>query len=264
MSSLVWFAIIFLAIKSKLVFSVCIMALIITGLYEFFNLIEKKGIYIYKYFGMFIGIVVALSVLYKFELTKGWELLFIVMALLSLFTLQLKRKDSSQAIAGISTTLFGILYVAWFFSFLIKIRYLPFGGESLRGQGYLAAILIITKSTDIGAYLIGSCFGRHLLIAHISPKKTVEGSIGGLVSSAIAALLCRPFLDLPLAHLFVLGLGLGVLAELGDLSESLIKRDCQVKDSGFFFPGLGGVLDVIDSLLFTAPAFYFYMSNVLQ
>lgn len=263
-SSLVWSAIIFLAIKYQLVFSVCIMSLVIVGLYEFFSLIEKKGIQIYKYFGMFIGIIIPLSVLYKFELTKGWELLFIVMALLSLFVLQLKRKDNSQAIAGISATLFGILYVSWFFSFLIKIRYLPSGVESAAGQGYLAALLIITKSSDIGAYLIGSRFGRHRFIAHISPKKTIEGSIGGLFFSSIMALLCRPLLGLASSHLAILGLGLGLLAELGDLSESLIKRDCQVKDSGFFFPGLGGVLDVIDSLLFTAPVFYFYMSNILR
>lgn len=264
MSSLIWSAIIFLAIRYQFVFALCIISLVIGGLYEFFNLIEKKGIHIYKYFGMFIGIIIPLSILYKFELTKGWELLFFVIALLSLFTLQLKRKDNSQAIAGISATLFGILYVSWFFSFLVKIRYLPLGQESLQGQGYLAAILIITKSSDIGAYLIGSRFGKHPFVVHISPKKTVEGSIGGLLFSGFAALLCKPLMGLSFAHLFILGLGLGVLAELGDLSESLIKRDCQVKDSGFFFPGLGGVLDVIDSLLFTAPVFYFYMSNILR
>ena len=88
--------------------------------------------------------------------------------------------------------------------------------------------------------------------------------MGGLLFSVIAAILSKPFLGFTYPHLIILGIALGILAELGDLSESLIKRDCQVKDSGSFFPGMGGVLDLVDSLLFTAPVFYFYMSNVLR
>ena len=257
-SSSAWCVIIVLAVKYQCVFAACVTALIIGGLYEFFSLIEKKGIYIYKYFGMAIGIMIPLSIIFRFELTKSWELLFIVLALFSLFILQLRRQDNSQAIIGISTTLFGILYVSWFFSFLIKIRYLE------HGQGYLAAIILITKSTDIGAYLIGSWLGKHKLIPHISPNKSIEGSVGGLVCSTLTALGCKIFFGFSYVHLAILGLTLGILAELGDLSESLIKRDCKVKDSGMLFPGMGGVLDLIDSLLFTAPVFYFYMSNVLK
>ena len=93
----------------------------------------------------------------------------------------------------------------------------------------------------------------------------MEGLVGGLLFGILTAMLCRPFLpDFSYLHLAVLGLSIALIAELGDLSESLIKRDCQVKDSGFLFPGLGGILDLIDSLLFTAPAFYFYMSNVIK
>ncbi len=257
-SSLFWLIIIILAVIYRPVFALSVTALIIGGLYEFFSLIEKKGIYIYKYFGMAIGIMIPLSILFKFELTKGWELLFIVLALFSLFILQFRRQDNSQAIVGISTTLFGILYVSWFFSFLVKIRYLP------NGAGYLAAILLITKSSDIGAYLIGSRFGKRKLIPRISPNKSIEGSVGGLVFSVLAAMGSKIFLGFSYVHLALLGLMLGILAELGDLSESLIKRDCKVKDSGIIFPGLGGVLDLIDSLLFTAPVFYFFMSNILK
>ena len=257
-STIIWAGVIFLTIKYQLVFAVCFLALALGGLYEFFGLIEKKGIPIYKYFGMILGVAIPLSVLFRFELTKGWELLFIVLALFTLFILQLKRQDSSQAVAGISTTLFGIIYVSWFFSFLVKVRYLP-GGE-----GYLAALILITKSSDIGAYLVGSRVGRHKLLPRISPKKTVEGLVGGLLFGILTAMLCRPFLGFSYLHLAVLGLAIALIAELGDLSESLIKRDCQVKDSGLLFPGLGGILDLIDSLLFTAPAFYFYMSNVFN
>ena len=129
-------------------------------------------------------------------------------------------------------------------------------------------ILLITKTGDIGAYLIGSKWGKHTLISRISAGKSVEGAIGGLFFSISAALACKSFLPehsvFSYSNLILMGSSLGVLGQLGDLSESLIKRDCQVKDSGKVFPGLGGVLDTIDSLLFTAPAFYFYMSTVFK
>jgi phosphatidate cytidylyltransferase len=130
-------------------------------------------------------------------------------------------------------------------------------------MGLLAAVLLITKSGDIGAYLIGSRFGKNALLPRISPKKTVEGAAGGLIFSIISALICKPILGFGYFHLVILGICMGILGQLGDLSESLIKRDCEVKDSGKIFPGMGGVLDEIDSLLFVAPVFYFYMSVIL-
>ena len=99
---------------------------------------------------------------------------------------------------------------------------------------------------------------------HISPKKTVEGSLGGLLFSVLGALACKSFLPFGYGQLILTALGLGVLGQLGDLSESLLKRDCQIKDSGSIFPGMGGVLDQIDSLLFTAPVFYFYLSVITK
>jgi phosphatidate cytidylyltransferase len=230
---------------------------IAAGLYEFFRMLEMKQIASYKYFGIGMGIIIPLSIMFRFELTKGWEFLFIILAFLFLILMQYKRRQHSGAIVGISTTIFGIIYIAWFFSFMIKIRYLE------GGLGYLAALLIITKSCDVGAFLIGDRFGRTPLIPLISPNKTVEGAIGGVLFSVLFALVCRPLLNFGYLHLLVLGVSVSILAQLGDLSESLIKRDCQIKDSGSVFPGMGGVLDQIDSLLFTAPAFYFYMSVVL-
>lgn len=236
--------------------SLVIILFIIGGLYEYFLMLEKKGISIYKYFGIGMGTIIPLSILLRFEPTKSWELLFIVLALFFLILMQFKRRDSSGVIVDISTTLFGILYVSWFFSFLIKIRYLP------GGLGYLSALLLITKLGDIGAYLVGSKWGKKLLIPHISPKKTVEGSLGGLVFSVLGGLACKPFLPFEFGWLLIISLSLGVLGQLGDLSESLLKRDCQVKDSGTIFPGMGGVLDEIDSLLFTAPVFYFILARL--
>lgn len=250
-----------LTVINNWVFIITLCLLTVLGLWEFFGLVEKKGIHIYKYFGTMIGLIIPLSIFFKFELTKNWELLFIVLALLFTFLLQFTRRENSEAILGISTTLFGVLYVAWFFSFLIKIKLLPYG------TGLLAFILLVTKLGDIGAFLIGSRWGKHALIARISPKKSIEGAIGGLVFSILVAVACKPLLPdhalFSFWRLALIGAFFGILGQLGDLSESLIKRDCQVKDSGSILPGLGGVLDIMDSLLFTAPAFYFYMSTVL-
>ncbi|MFA5119170.1 MAG: phosphatidate cytidylyltransferase [Candidatus Omnitrophota bacterium] len=232
-------------------------AVIIIGLYEFFGMLENKGVRIYKYFGIGMGAVIPLSIAVRFEPTKTWELFFIVVALLFLIIMQLKRRQHSGTIVDISTTVFGILYVAWFGSFFVKIRYLP------NGVWLLAALIIITKLGDIGAFLVGSRFGHTPLIPRISPNKSVEGAIGGLAFSAAAAVALKVFLPFSYGHLIFLGVFLGALGQLGDLSESLMKRDCKIKDSSNIIPGIGGVLDLIDSLLFTAPVFYFYLSITL-
>jgi phosphatidate cytidylyltransferase len=235
-----------------------VVVFIVGGLYEFFTMLEKKGIYIYKYFGIALGTVIPISIVFRFESTRSWELLFIMLGLLFLILMQFRRRKHSGVIVDISTTLFGILYVSWFFSFLIKIRYLT------GGIGLLSTLLLITKLGDIGAYLVGSRFGRTPLMPHISPKKTVEGAIGGLIFSVLGALVSNIFLNFNYAHIIVIGIALSLIGQLGDLSESLMKRDCQVKDSGNIFPGIGGILDSIDSLLFTAPVFYFYMNTVVR
>lgn len=233
-------------------------AFIIIGLYEFFTLLENKGIRIYKYFGIAMGAVIPLSIIFRFEPTKSWELLFIVLLLLFLILMQFRRRDNSGVVVGISTTLFGILYISWCLSFMVKIRYLS------SGIGLFTAVMLITKLGDIGAYLVGTRFGKTPLIPRISPKKSVEGSIGGLLFSVLGALISKVFINFGYLHLLFLGIFLGILGQLGDLSESLIKRDCQVKDSGNIAPGIGGALDLMDSLLFTAPVFYFYMSIILK
>lgn len=236
------------------VYAAVVTLLIGVGLYEFYTMIEKKGIFIYKYFGILIGMFIPLSIYYRFEPTKGWELFFITTATLIFFILQFIRKDSSQAIVGISTTLFGIFYVSWFFSFLIKIKFLP------EGTLLVSFLLLVTKLGDVGAYITGTNFGRRFLITRISPKKTLEGAIGGFIFSLSAAAISKLYLkDIDLIHLLALGGLLGVLAQVGDLCESLIKRDCGVKDSGAYLPGLGGVLDIIDSIIFVGPIFYYYI-----
>lgn len=256
-SSLILIFIVIVTVRYDWLTGLVVSALIIGGLYEFFSMLEKKGIIIFKYFGIGIGAIIPLSILFRFELTKSWELFFIVLALFALMLMQFRRKEHDGVVVGISTTVFGILYISWFLSFLIKIRYLP------EGMGLLIMLLLITKLGDIGAYLVGTRFGKTPLIPRISPKKSVEGAFGGFMFSVLGGLSSKIFVPYSYAHLLFLGAFLGMLGQLGDLSESLMKRDCQIKDSSNILPGLGGILDLMDSLLFTAPVFYFYMSIML-
>ena len=245
------------------VFAFVTVAFIGLGFNEFFTLLEVKGISIERWSSLGIGLLIPISIYWEFAPTKGWELFFMVIAFLLLFLLQLRHQDSSQAIVGISTALFGIFYVSWCFSFLIKLRFTS-GPWVPDGRWLVALLLLVTKAGDIGAYVIGSLFGQHTLIPRVSPSKTWEGAIGGLFFSLGGALMFRSiFPKVGVGHLVALGILLGVLGQLGDLSESLVKRDCHVKDSGTLFPGMGGVLDIVDSLLFTAPICYFYVQKFL-
>ncbi|MBF0385424.1 MAG: phosphatidate cytidylyltransferase [Candidatus Omnitrophica bacterium] len=265
LSSAVMILTVLLAILNDWIFLLVLLAFTIGGLYEFFYLIKKKGIPIYSYTGIVIGVLIPLSIFFKFQPTKGWELLFILILLLTIFMMQIMRRENVNAIVGISTTLFGVLYVSWLLSFVIKIRFLMPGWDGVKLLGF---IIIVTKCGDIGALLIGSSFGKYPLLPRISPNKTIEGSAGSFIFSALSALLFQDFIPeifgLSALQIALAGVVFGGIGQLGDLSESLIKRDCNVKDSGKMLPALGGVLDTIDSVLFTAPVFYFFASSILR
>lgn len=242
-------------------FATLASAMIGLALLEFFTIVERKNIFVYKGFAIVLGMCVPLVIFFQMGV-EGYftiEPFYIIMACLFIFVLQFIRRDSSQAIASIAVTMFGLLYVAWFFSFFIKLKFLP-GGAMLVGF-----VVLVTKMGDVGAYFAGSAFGRHNLIPRISPKKTIEGTIGGLLFSLASAVASKSYLpSFPYGHLIVLGVLLGVLAQVGDLAESLLKRDCGVKDSGSTLSGFGGMLDLIDSLLFTVPIFYFYVVILMK
>lgn len=237
-------------------FTLLASAMIALALREFFRMVERKGIHVYEYFGVIIGALVPVIIYYQKGIEGYFTLepFFIVIACLFIFVLQFIRRDTANAVASIAVTLFGLLYIAWFFSFFVKIRFMP------SGPVLVSFLILVTKMGDVGAYFIGSSVGRHNLIPRISPHKTVEGTVGGLAASVLTAIACKPMLPhLPYWHLVALGALLGILAQVGDLAESLLKRDCAVKDSGSSMSGFGGLLDIMDSLLFTAPIFYFYL-----
>ena len=239
-------------------FTSVVVILVGLGLYEFFNMVARKGILIYRYFGIMLGCLIPLTTYFQFKPTAEVEFMMVTAACLAVFLLQFTRRQTEQALVGIATTVFGIFYISWFFSFMIKLRITPPHG--LDGRFLVLYLLLVTKSGDMAAYFIGTVLGKHHLIPRISPKKSIEGTLAGLITSFTIAVIFRSLLpSVGIAHIVALGLLLSFISQIGDLSESLIKRDCQVKDSGNFFPGLGGILDLIDSLLFTTPIFYFYL-----
>lgn len=170
-----------------------------------------------------------------------------------------------RTIDEIATTVFGFVYIVILFGFVAKIMDLPPpDGSAGQGRFYIVFLLVVTKFTDTGAYLVGSLFGKHKMIPRISPGKTWEGFVGALLFAQLGSWGCVYFFGghIPLItglHVSVLGLILALAAVLGDLSESILKRSFEAKDSGHEIPGIGGVLDLIDSILLTGPVLYAYL-----
>lgn len=239
-------------------FGIVVSIFIGFSLYEFFNMVEKKGVRLFKLLGILVGLFIPVTICFKLPVKEGLQFLFVVCGLFFFFLLELTKKERHQPVLSISATIFGILYISWCFSFLIRIRQLQ-GGVEL-----ILFLLAVTKASDIGAYFFGTRFGKTTLIKRVSPQKSLEGALGGFVSSLVVGVLffiaMRDFLYF-WEKFFIIAV-LAVIGQLGDLFESLIKRDCGTKDSGLVFPGMGGFLDVIDSLIFTAPTFYLYVTMV--
>ena len=242
------------------VFCIIVLSFVGLALYEFLTIVEKKGLFVYKRFAVIVGSIIPIATYLRLgEGFSAMEPFLITIACLFTFVLQfIRREEAKDHLTSIAITLFALFYISWFFSFFIKIKALP------DGANLVAFLILVTKSLDIGAYFIGKKFGKSPLIPRISPRKTKIGAVGGLIFSTICAVLLKYFLiDMSLMHAIMLGLLLGVIGQVGDLAESLFKRDFDVKDAGSELPGLGGVLDVMDSLLFTAPIFYFYVKILL-
>ena len=220
---------------------------VILGLLEYFKLAETKGFFINRYLGLMFATLLPLPFYFPAE-----TIIFTV-GMLCLFMFNFHKHLRDQAIIGTALTLFGLLYVAWPFSFLTKIRALEHGPQ------WVFYVIFIVKMGDAAAYFVGKRFGRHKYAVHISPNKSVEGAVAGFVMTVLTSLGSKLYLShVPLDHLVILGVLIGVMGQLGDLAESLLKRDAGTKDSGHI-PGLGGVLDVVDSLLLTVPVIYYYL-----
>lgn len=173
----------------------------------------------------------------------------------------LARTDAASALAGLVTCTTGAVYLGALGGMLAGLRTLPPAEE---GPGRLLLLLVVLMATDTTAYFAGTTLGQRRLLPSVSPGKTVEGTLGGLAGGAVAAVVAARLglVEVPALHALALGTGLALLGVLGDLFESLLKRWAGVKDSGRVFPGHGGMLDRLDSLLFGAPLLYHYFRLV--
>lgn len=263
-------------ILSDYLFLVIMAFLAVSGLVEFYGMVRKLGYACYSKLGIAGGILLLVATFayisgdFKRAATPSrmndFETSFFILFVLGLCLRQLASRHTTTGIVAISTTLLGLLYVPWLLNFIQKINF--FGYAGVDGHYYVLYFVLVTKFSDCGAYLVGSLIGRHKMIPRISPGKTWEGFGGAvLVSTAASVVFARlagPHLaGMTLLHSVILGVILSTAAVVGDLIESLFKREAGLKDSGRLFPGIGGILDLLDSLLFNAPLMYLYLRHIL-
>lgn len=173
--------------------------------------------------------------------------------------------EGTVTLQRIFHTVFGVVYTVIFFGFIMRLMYFNADGSGMTGLFLVLFLVMVTKFSDMGAYVFGVIFGRHKMIPHISPAKSWEGFGGAFVGSFTAAaallwLIPERLAPLNWTHGLILTPLLCLTAVTGDLAESVLKRCVAIKDSGHTLPGIGGILDLTDSLLFTAPVFYFYLA----
>ena len=264
------------AVISNGVFVLLIAVLALAGLVEFYGLVEKCGLPCFKYSGLVGGGLLMLGTFAHFQ---GWlgihdsparvndfETVFLILFVLGLCVRQFLSKSTASGITAIAVTLFGLMYVPWLLNFIQKINF--FTGLGGDGKFYVFYFILVTKFSDTGAYVVGSLIGKHKMIPRISPGKTWEGFAGAIVVSTGASLVFVHFFSSHMKgmnpiHAVILGVVMSSTAVIGDLIESLFKREAGLKDSGKFFPGIGGILDLLDSLLFNAPIMYLYLRHIL-
>lgn len=249
---------------------------------EFYRLLDAAGIPSFRVVGALSAVTLVA--------TTGWsllaknvhgmpafeaEVLVLFLTVIAVLLRQFPQKHNTQPLATVACTLLGILYVPMLFNFFTKLA-LTWGETnawrtvSATGVALPIYLIVVVKATDIGAYFTGMRLGRHKLIPRISPGKTWEGFAGGILSGLLTSLIFYfaghgrlGLAEWSLIDAVTLGIMLPLLGTVGDLTESLLKRAAGAKDSGVVVPGMGGLLDVLDSLLFAAPALYFYVNLVL-
>jgi len=224
-------------------------------LVEYFELAGSMG------FGSrpWVGYISLWALLAAFRLSRFPTTIVIALVLMMLFlSAMCRRCPVRERVVDLMAELMGVFYVTLFLYPALPLRF-DFG--ELVGLHWTLILISVIWSGDVVALMVGKQFGRNSLAAHLSPNKTLEGAVGGLVAGVCAAALLQHlfFTDLPLRHVVAASILLGIFGQLGDLAESMLKRAAQVKDSSGIIPGHGGALDRMDSMLFAFPVLYLYL-----
>jgi phosphatidate cytidylyltransferase len=240
-----------IAMGPPVVLTLMVLLASFLGLREFYNLTFPQSKWIERFMGIGLGLILSIIVSHG---DVGAFSPFIVLLLLFLSILFMGTSQNlSSSISNIGITIFGILYIGFLLSHVSLIR------NMVNGKQWVLFLITTVWAGDIFALLSGTFFGRHKLYPKISPNKTYEGLVGAIAGSVIVALIFSTFflprLDKGLC--FFLAIGLGLLGQVGDFTESMLKRSARVKDSGSLIPGHGGMLDRLDSLLFSAPFLHY-------
>lgn len=263
-------------------FSICALLCTIAtiALLEFYQLLDAMTIPSFRIMGVAVSILLITGTWFTLTLQTSvlageHELIILFVIIIAVLIRQFPQKYNYQPLATMACTLFGILYVPFLFNYFTKLAFTwecpswtnPIGST---GRLLVCYLIAVVKFTDIGAFVIGSRLGRHKLIPRISPSKTWEGFFGGVAFGLLASL-CIYFLfdghfgviTMQIYDAILLGILLPVMGTVGDLTESMLKRAANSKDSGHLIPGMGGSLDVLDSLMFGAPTLYIYTKFLL-
>lgn len=242
---------------------------ILLGVYEFCDILRERGLTPYKSLAIISSLILGLNAYFQSHL---FTIITITILVISVACAELFRPKKEQAIFHLSGTVFGVIYVGWLFSHLILLMQMPevllpltyenvFNIKIRLGTSLALLPFALTWANDSAAFFIGRKVGKRKFFPAISPKKTWEGLFGGVLVTIAAAfiyqLVYAPYLSW--FDCVVLGTAVGIMAPTGDLVESMIKRDVQIKDASKIIPGHGGFLDRFDSLLFTAPLIYYYL-----
>ncbi|CAF0689325.1 phosphatidate cytidylyltransferase [Candidatus Methylacidithermus pantelleriae] len=235
---------------------------------EFYAMFQPQGMAAFRKTGLLFGLLLMGGCWYSLVWNPSfgqrypfWQEGVLVGLLFTLLVRVVLWPEGPAPIGRVAITLLGFVYVPYLLSFLARLALLSSPGyDSFAAALYLVAT---TKCGDAAAFLVGSAVGRHKLLPRVSPGKTWEGAVGGLalsvgVSVGLWRLLRTGLRGFSLPEIVGLGLFLGVAGVVGDLAKSVAKRQAQVKDSGSIIPGIGGALDLIDSVLFTSPLLYWY------
>jgi phosphatidate cytidylyltransferase len=248
----------FVAVGPSVVLHLMVLLATFLGLREYYNLVLPHSKWIERAVGIGLGLI--LSIITSLgDMREISPFLVIILLILSVFSMAISQ-DLSSTISKMGIALFGILFIGFLLAYVSLIR------NMTDGRLWVLFLIVTVWAGDISALLSGSFLGRHKLYPRISPNKTFEG-LGGAIAGSIIVALAFSWLFIPnlkKVSCTLLAIGLGVLGQLGDFTESMLKRSAQVKDSGTLIPGHGGMLDRLDSFLFSAPFLHYSLLYLLK